>query len=115
MAQTDQFEMGPAFRPRGGIGGWQVGTPGVIGLTAAEAGIALVAEANIEAIRTKGLALTVYAADLLETWLSPSGCSLGSPSDATRRGSHIAVRHPEARTAHDRSRGASDRHRLPRP
>ncbi len=97
MAQTDQFEMGPAFRRREGIDGWQVGTPGILGLTAAEAGIALVAEAGIEAIRAKGIALTEFAVELLDAWLAPLGCSLGSPRDAARRGGHIAIRHADAR------------------
>jgi len=97
MAQTDQFEMGPMFRRRDGIEGWLVGTPGIIGLAAAEAGIELVAEAGIEAIRAKGIALTGYAVELLDAWLAPRGCSLGSPRDARRRGAHISVRHPDAR------------------
>ena len=97
MAQTDQFEMGPAFRPRSGIEGWQVGTPGIIGLTAAEAGIELVAEAGIDRIRAKSVALTSYAVELLDAWLAPLGCSLGSPRDSARRGAAIAIRHPEAR------------------
>ena len=97
MAQTDQFEMGPTFRPRDGIEGWLVGTPGIIGLAAAEAGIELVAEAGIDAIRAKGIALTEYAVELVDAWLAPLGCSLGSPRDPSRRGGHIAVRHPEAR------------------
>jgi kynureninase len=96
MAQTDQFEMGPTFRRRPGIGGWQVGTPGIIGLAAAEAGIDLVAEAGIERIRAKGIALGEYAVNLLDAWLAPLGCSLGSPRDPERRGSHVAIRHPEA-------------------
>ncbi|HXG25616.1 MAG TPA: kynureninase [Candidatus Binatia bacterium] len=97
MAQTDQFEMGPTFRPRPGIDGWQVGTPGIIGLTAAQAGIELVAEAGIDAIRAKSVALTEYAVQLLDAWLAPLGCSLGSPRDAARRGSHVAIRHPRAK------------------
>lgn len=97
MAQTDQFEMGPTFRRRPGIGGWQVGTPGIIGLAAAEAGIELVAEAGIERIRAKGVALGEYATSLLDAWLAPLGCALGSPRDPYRRGSHIAIRHPDAR------------------
>ena len=97
MAQTDQFEMGPTFRPREGIDGWLVGTPGIIGLTAAEAGIELVAEAGMDAIRAKGIALTELAVALLDAWLAPVGCSLGSPRASARRGAHIAVRHPEAK------------------
>ncbi|HEX5588975.1 MAG TPA: aminotransferase class V-fold PLP-dependent enzyme, partial [Candidatus Limnocylindrales bacterium] len=44
FAQTEQFAMGPRFRRRDGIAGWLTGTPGVLGLVAAEAGIALAAE-----------------------------------------------------------------------
>lgn len=97
FAQRNQFDMGPAFHRRDGIGGWLVGTPGIIALAAAEAGIALTAEAGISAIREKGIALTSYAIELLDEGLAPLGCSLGSPRDPARRGAHISIRHPEAR------------------
>jgi kynureninase len=96
FAQADQFAMGPGFRPRAGIAGWLTGTPGVIGLAAAEAGIALAAKAGVERVRVKGVALTEYAIELHDTWLAPLGCRLGSPRNATRRGAHVAIRHPAA-------------------
>ena len=98
FAQAEQFEMGPRFDRRPGIGGWLVGTPGMLALAAAEAGIATSAEAGIDRIREKGMALTSYAVELLEGWLTPLGCSLGSPREASRRGNHISIRHPEARS-----------------
>jgi kynureninase len=97
FAQAAQFEMGPAFERRAGIGGWLVGTPGIIALTAVQAGIEVVAEAGIDAIRAKGIALTEYAIALTDAWLAPFGCSVGSPRDSSRRGAHVAIRHPEAR------------------
>jgi kynureninase len=97
FAQTDQFAMGPRFERRPGIGGWLVGTPGIIGLAAAEAGIALTAEAGVEPIRAKGIALTEFAIEMLDAWLAPLGCSLGSPRDTARRGAHVAIRHPDAK------------------
>ena len=97
FAQGDQFEMGPRFERAKGIRGWLVGTPGILGLTAAEAGVELAAEAGIEAIRAKGIALTEYAIELHDAWLAPLGCALGSPRDSARRGAHVAVRHPDAR------------------
>ena len=97
MAQMDQFEMGPAFRRRDGIEGWLVGTPGILGMAALEPAVELVAEAGLAAIRAKSVALSTYAVELLDTWLAPLGCSLGSPRDASRRGGGIAIRHPEAR------------------
>jgi kynureninase len=96
FAQRDQFEMGPEFERRDGIAGWLVGTPGIIGLAAAEAGIELTAEAGMDAIRAKGIALTEYAIDLFDRWLVPLGFELGSPRDLTRRGAHVSIRHPQA-------------------
>jgi kynureninase len=96
FAQASQFEMGATFERRPGIGGWLVGTPGILALTAAQAGIEVVAEAGIDAIRAKGIALTEYAIQLTDTWLAPLGCSVGSPREPARRGAHVAIRHPEA-------------------
>ncbi|MBI2777889.1 MAG: kynureninase [Chloroflexi bacterium] len=98
FAQADQFEMGPTFRPRDGIAGWLVGTPGILGLVTAEAGIALAAEAGVEAIRAKGIALGEYAIELIDAWVAPLGGAVGSPRNPARRGAHVAVRHPSART-----------------
>jgi len=97
FAQREQFEMGPSFERRVGIAGWLVGTPGILGLAVAEAGIALAAEAGIDRIRAKGIALTEYAIQLHDAWLARLGASLGSPRDARRRGAHVAIRHPDAR------------------
>jgi kynureninase len=97
FAQREQFEMGPAFEREPGIRGWLVGTPGVIALTSAQGGIEVVAEAGIGAIRAKGIALTRYAIALTDTWLAPLGCSVGSPRDASRRGAHVSIRHPDAK------------------
>jgi kynureninase len=97
FAQRKQFDMGPTFERRPGIGGWLVGTPSIIALTAAQAGIEVVGEAGIDAIRAKGIALTEYAIDLADEWLGPLGCSVGSPRDSTRRGAQVAIRHANAR------------------
>jgi kynureninase len=97
FGQAEQFEMGQGFRPMAGIGGWLTGTPGVLGLAAAEEGIRISVEAGIEAIRAKGVALTGYAIALHDAWLAPLGFTLGSPRDAARRGSHVSVRRADAR------------------
>jgi kynureninase len=96
FAQRDQFEMGARFERRPGIAGWLVGTPGILGLAAVEAGIELTAEAGIDRIRAKGMALTEYAIELFDARLAPLGFALGSPRDPMRRGAHMSVRHPEA-------------------
>ena len=71
---------------------------GGVGLTAARAGIELSIEAGIDAIRAKCVALTEYAIELADTAVAPLGVSVDSPRDPARRGSHVALVHPEART-----------------
>jgi kynureninase len=97
FGQRDQFAMGQGYDPEPGIGSWLVGTPGIVGLAAADEGISLVAEAGIDRIRAKGIALTEYAIALLDARLAGLGFALGSPRDSARRGAHVAIRHPDAR------------------
>ena len=97
FGQAEQFEMGQGFSPAPGIGGWLTGTPGILGLAAAEEGIRLSAEAGIDAIRAKAIALTEYAIALHDAWLAPRGFTLGSPREAARRGGHVSVRRHDAR------------------
>jgi kynureninase len=97
FGQADQFEMGQGFRAQPGIAGWLTGTPGILGLAAAEEGIRLVAEAGIDRVRAKGIALTEYAIALHDARLAPLGFTLGSPRDPARRGAHVSIRRADAR------------------
>jgi kynureninase len=97
FGQRDQFAMGQGYAPRPDIAAWLTGTPGILGLAAAEVGIRLVAEAGIDRIRAKGMALTEYAIALVDERLASRGVTIGSPRDKTRRGAHVAIRHPDAR------------------
>src|SRR5205823_4628689 len=46
--------------------------------------------------RAKSVALCELIVALHDAWLAPLGFSLGSPREPERRGSHVAVRHPDA-------------------
>ena len=96
FGQHDQFAMGPAYDPEPGIARFLAGTPPVLDLTAVEAGSRLVAEAGIDAIRAKSVALTELAVELHDARLAPLGFELGTPRDPARRGAHVSLRHPEA-------------------
>jgi kynureninase len=96
FGQAEQFEMERPYEPMGGIGRFLAGTPPILGLAAVEAGVAITAEAGIDAIREKSVAQTELMVALHDEWLAPLGFELGSPRDAARRGSHVALRHDDA-------------------
>jgi kynureninase len=98
LGRREPFEMAPGYLAGEGISAMLSGTPPVLALTAVAAGLDLVVEAGIDAIRHKSIGLTEYAIALTDEWLAPLGCSVGSPRAAGRRGSHVALVHPEART-----------------
>ena len=96
MGQRNLFEMGPDYDPVPGIERFTTGTPPVVGVVAVQEGARLLAEAGIGRLRDKGIRLTEYLITLADVWLVPLGCSLASPRDPSRRGSHVTVHHPRA-------------------
>ena len=90
-----QFAFEDAYEPARGIDRFVVGTPPILSLAAAEPGISLVAEAGSEAIRAKSIVATELLVDLWEARLADHGFELASPRDPERRGSHVAVTHPD--------------------
>jgi kynureninase len=100
LGREDPFAMAPGYIPGPGIAQMLSGTPPVLGLVAAAAGIELVIEAGIGAIRDKSIRLTEYAIALADELLE--GVGIGSPRDAGHRGSHVALVHPRARELTER-------------
>lgn len=96
FGQNDQFAMGPAYDPVPGIERFGTGTPQIIGTVAVQEGTKLLAEAGIERLREKGIALTSYVIHLADAWLSPHGFRLASPRADARRGNHVTLYHPDA-------------------
>jgi kynureninase len=96
FAQRDQFTMAGAFDPVETIGRFLVGSPPILQIAAVEEGARLLAEAGIDALRTKGVALTSYLIELADAWLAPLGFRVASPRDPARRGSHVSLHHPQA-------------------
>jgi kynureninase len=94
FGQKNQFAMGPAYEPAPGIDHFLAGTPPVVGITAVDEGVKLLAEAGIERLRAKGQALTANVIELAGAWM-PS-LELATPADPRRRGSHVSLRHPDA-------------------
>ena len=95
LGRREPFEMAPGYAVADGIRGFLSGTPPVLALTAVDEGVSLVAEAGIEAIRAKGIALTEFAIALADVGLPD--VRVASPRDPARRGAHVALAHPDAR------------------
>ena len=94
FARADQFAMGPDFEPRDDIGRLLVGTPGILGLVGAQCGIEVTAEAGIDAIRAKSIELGRFGLECCDAL----GLTTSTPVDDERRGGHLCVHHPDART-----------------
>jgi kynureninase len=96
FGQNDQFAMGPAYDPVPGIEHFAAGTPSIIGTVAVQEGTKLLAEAGIDRLRAKGIALTSYLIHLADEWLAPHGFRLASPRADARRGNHVTLYHRDA-------------------
>jgi kynureninase len=97
LGRRDPFEMAPGYEVAPGMQGFLSGTPPILGLVAVDEGVRLIAEAGIDAIRAKGVALTEFAVTLADAVLAPHRVKVVSPRDAARRGAHVALAHPDAR------------------
>ena len=96
FGQADQFAMGPLYDPVPGIERFATGTPQVIGMVAVAEGARLLAEAGMDRLRAKSVALTSYLIELADAWLMPHGFRLASPRAAAHRGGHVTLQHPDA-------------------
>jgi kynureninase len=102
MGSAQPFEMVKHYLPSDSIRRFISGTPPIIAMLAMQDMLALIEQADLEAIRAKSVALTDFAIQISDGLLSPLGVQLGSPRDAARRGSHITLEHPEFRIATQR-------------
>ena len=115
LGRRDPFEMAPGYEAAPGMRAFLSGTPPVLALGAVDEGVRIVAEAGIESIRAKGIALTELAIALADACLGELGVRVASPRDPARRGAHVALAHPDARALCARliERGVIVDHRRP--
>ena len=89
---ADLFAMADTYTAAPDIRRMLSGTPNVMGILAAREGVRLVAEAGIDAIRAKSVALTEFLLDIADR----HGLTVLSPRDPARRGSHVTIQVPDA-------------------
>lgn len=95
FGHNDPFAFTADYQPAVGLRRFLTGTPAVLSLALIEPGVDLVLEAGPDRLREKSVRQTEYFIALWESWLAPLGFALGSPRGPERRGSHVALRHPE--------------------
>jgi kynureninase len=94
--KSRQFEMGHTLHAASTAGAMQIGTPEILSLALLRGALSVVAEAGIERIRRKSLAMTNFLMRCVENELDGHGFSFANPRDDARRGGHVALVHQDA-------------------
>lgn len=102
LGAAEPFEMGHGYTPAPGIRRIISGTPPIISMIPVRAGIGIVAEAGIEAIRAKSIALTGFAIEVVDSWPAELGVRIASPRDAGHRGGHVTIARDDFRALNPR-------------
>ena len=92
MGHAAPFEFADGYEPAAGMKRWLTGTPSILGLAALEAGLTLWQDIDLAQIESKSAALW----DILYAAGTAIGLDCITPTDPTKRGSHISFRHPNA-------------------
>ena len=97
IGRADPFEMAPGYVPAEGVRSLLSGTPPVLAMVPLSAGLDLLEEAGIAAVREKSRLLTAFALELVDALLAEHGVTVATPRDPERRGSHVTLRRPDFR------------------
>ncbi|MDQ3358684.1 MAG: aminotransferase class V-fold PLP-dependent enzyme [Actinomycetota bacterium] len=101
MGRADPFTMGPGYQPAAGVRSLVSGTPAVLGMVPLRVGLEMLAEAGIDAVRAKSLALTDLALRIVDSWPADLAVRVASPREHEHRGGHITVCRNDFREVND--------------
>ncbi len=93
MGQQTPFNFDLDYEPQPDIRRFLAGTLPMLSAVAIEAGLDILLEAGMEALRKKSVLQTEYLIYLFDRLLASLGFTLGSPRIARVRGSHVSIRH----------------------
>jgi kynureninase len=102
MGRADPFSMELDYAGSPGVRQVVSGTPPILAMVPLLAGLELLEEAGVGAVREKSRRLTAFVVDVVDGWPAELGARVVSPRDPDRRGGHVTVAHPGARAALDR-------------
>jgi len=95
MGHRDPFAFSTGYEAAPGSVQLQAGTPPILSLVALDEALEIFSSVDVHALRRKSVALTELFIALVEDRLSGHGLRLASPRDPERRGSQVALAHPE--------------------
>ncbi|MGF1426660.1 kynureninase [Kitasatospora sp. LaBMicrA B282] len=93
---ADPFEPTAEYHPAQGIARARIGTPPMLSLLALEAALTVFDGVDLTRLRAKSLSLTGFLLDCADVLLAAHGFTTVTPREPERRGSQVALRHPEA-------------------
>ena len=96
FGHAEPFAFEDAYRPAEGIARFSSGTTHVLSMKALHAALELFERFGVDDIRSTCMKLGDFFVEGVDAFLSDSGFALGSHRDASRRGGHVALLHPQA-------------------
>ncbi|MEV7414803.1 kynureninase [Streptomyces sp. NPDC089919] len=93
---AEPFAMSGGYAPAPGIARARIGTPPLLSLIALEAALTAYDGVDMADVRTKSLSLTGFFQECADRLLDGLGFTPVTPREDARRGSQVALRHPEA-------------------
>jgi kynureninase len=93
-SHASPFAMAPSFAAADGIVRALCGTQPVVSLALVECGLEIFEETDMQALRTKSLALTDLFIELVESRCAGHPLGLVTPREHARRGSQVSFTHP---------------------
>ena len=93
---AEPFAMEGSYRPAPDVTRARVGTPPILSLLALEAALTAFDGVEMAQVRAKNVSLTGFFQECADRLLDGLGFSAATPREAERRGSQVALRHPEA-------------------
>jgi kynureninase len=94
LGHAAPFAFEPSYRPADGIARFLCGTPPILSMSALDAALDVLLEADLALVREKSEALTSFFVAAVEEACGDA-VRLVSPRDASRRGSQVSFAHPD--------------------